>query len=115
MCQKYKDLYYLNTYLWPLMSHLRTYIAFFLLAAISLYVAPKDLLHELGGHQHTEDVICTDTCAHHVSKAHHHCDCLQLSSPPLYHSVHNFSFILSELLCLQPVENVTGYSFSLSP
>ena len=97
------------------MQNFRRYISFILLAAISLYIAPKDLLHELSGHEDAMDEICLDACAHHISEAHHHCDCLQLSSPPLYHSVNNFSFVSTALLSVQPVENVTGYHFSLSP
>src|SRR5689334_23803153 len=97
------------------MKSFRRLISLFLLAAISFYVAPQDLLHELAAHEHTQDVICTDYCAHHVSKEHHHCDCLQLSVPPLYHSLQNFSFVLPAQRNLTPQSATGDYHFSLSP
>ena len=97
------------------MRHVGRCISLILLAAFSFYVAPKELLHELCRHEHTQDVVCTDTCKDHVDKEHHHCDYLQLSSPPLYLSVNNFSFVLSEDISFKKVAGIRQYCFSLSP
>src|SRR4051812_20223918 len=97
------------------MKSFRRLISLFLLAAISLYIAPKDLLHELCQHEDTHDVICTDYCVQHFSNVHRHCEVLQLTTPPFHQTVNNFSFSSVELLCILSAESKSSYHFSLSP
>src|SRR5689334_731899 len=93
----------------------RTCISFLLLAALSLFITPKELLHELSKHDDTVDVVCHNECSTHVETEHQHCDVLQLSSPPLYNSVTDFSFSSDKLSCLQSFESTSSYHFSCSP
>jgi|ERR1041385_2330700 hypothetical protein len=97
------------------MQNLRRFFSIFLLAIISFYSVPKELLHAFSSHHDTEDVICTDYCAHHFTNEHKHCEMLQLSVPPLHYSLQNFSFVLSGLLMIAPAEKTHEYHFSLSP
>jgi hypothetical protein len=63
----------------------------FLLAVISFFITPKELIHELH-HDDTIDAVCMDACKDHISAVHQHCDVLQLTTPPLYHQLLVFSF-----------------------
>jgi hypothetical protein len=85
-----------------------------LLAALSLFITPKELLHEFTKHADSVDVICHNECSQHVETEHQHCDVLQLSSPPLHLSVNTFSFSHDELLSVQSFENTGSYHFSSS-
>jgi hypothetical protein len=97
------------------MKNFRRHISLILLAAFSLFLAPKELLHEFANHHDTEDKVCTDACTHHLSKPHQHCEILQLVTPPFHQALSNFSFASSELLCFLSVESTSGYHFSGSP
>src|SRR5437773_8693161 len=97
------------------MTIIRRHISILLLAAISLFVAPKELLHGFLNHHDTEDTICNDVCAHHFSKHHLHCEILQLTTPPFHQTVNNFSFSFAELFCVLSVESKSSYHFSSSP
>ena len=97
------------------MKNFRKHISIILLAAISLFLAPKSLLHEFLNHQDTEDFVCTETCGHHLSNEHQHCDVLQLSTPPFYNHLNNISFSSTELLCVISFESKSSYHFSSSP
>jgi hypothetical protein len=96
------------------LKKLRIHLSFLLLAALSLFITPKELLHAHSGHEDTTDVACHDACATHFENEHEHCDVLQLSSPPLYFSVSDFSFSFDKLVCNQPVENTGSYHSSVS-
>ena len=67
------------------------HISVFLLAVISFFIVPKELIHEFHHHD-TVDAICMDDCKDYISNIHEHCDALQLNTPPLYHHVADFSF-----------------------
>ncbi len=64
------------------MQLLKKYIAFLLLLISTLFVVPKELLHELTCHEDTVDTHCTQTDGLAISTAHHHCDVLQVFVPP---------------------------------
>ncbi len=97
------------------MKSFRIHISVILLASLSLFLAPKELLHEFLNHHDTEDKVCTDACAQHFSKPHQHCEVLQLVTPPFHQAVNNFSFASSELFCVISVESKSSYHFSSSP
>jgi hypothetical protein len=80
----------------------------------SLIVGPKELAHEFLSHHDTEDVHCMDVCKEHFSERHQHCDVLQLTTPPLYLSVDNFSFSFTTLSCTYQVESTGGYQYNSS-
>jgi hypothetical protein len=93
----------------------RATISFLLLAALSVFITPKELLHEFSKHDDTVDAVCHNACATHVETEHQHCDVLQLSSPPLYLSVNSFSFSPDKLACISSFESTSSYHFSCSP
>jgi hypothetical protein len=68
------------------------FITFFLLAVLSFFITPKELIHEFHHHEDSTDVVCMDDCKDHIGNQHQHCDILQLTTPPLYHHVAAFSF-----------------------
>jgi len=89
-------------------------IARLLLVVLSVYFSPKELLHEFTHHEDSTDVTCHHSCKHHLEREHQHCDILQLSTPPLYHHVHNFSFLVSFAVIHQPAVPAVGYKNSFS-
>ena len=97
------------------MKNFRIPVSIILLAALSLFFAQKDLLHELLRHHDTEDFTCTDFCDHHFSSVHQHCDVLQLAAPPFHPQLNNFSFSSFDLLCVISFESKSSYHFSSSP
>lgn len=96
------------------MQNLRKFISVVLLAVISFYSTPKELLHGLTNHHDTQDVICTDYCEHHFTSEHKHCEVLQLTTPPFHHPINNLSFISDKLLCIISVESTSSYHSSYS-
>ncbi len=84
-------------------------IALFLLAVISFFITPKELIHELHHHEDSMDVLCMDACKDHVSEQHQHCDVLQLTTPPLYHHVASFSFNVVSIPFSFLVKSTTSY------
>jgi hypothetical protein len=58
------------------------YIAVFFLIISSIFVVPKELLHELTFHEDTHDVCYDAGNGPAVDIEHHHCDVLQLYMPP---------------------------------
>jgi hypothetical protein len=84
------------------------YISVFLLAVISFFIVPKELIHEFH-HRDTEDILCMDACKDHVSNVHDHCDVLQLNTPPLHHHVTGFSFHVVSLPFSFLIKNTTTY------
>jgi hypothetical protein len=97
------------------LKKLRIALSFLLLATLSVFITPKELLHGFSKHDDTVDVLCNNECATHVEKEHEHCDVLQLYAPPLYLSVTDFSFSPDKLACLQSFESTSDYHFSCSP
>lgn len=93
----------------------RRLVGLFLLAAISVFIFPKELIHEFYHHEDSVDLICSDGCEGHISNEHQHCDVLQLNLPPLYFHVIGFSFPTSDLLCSLSVESCSNYHFASSP
>lgn len=59
----------------------RKYISFLLLLASTLFIVPKEYLHELQHHTDTVDVP-VHTSETTVGSIHHHCDVLQLFVEP---------------------------------
>jgi hypothetical protein len=96
---------------------LRTYISILLFAVISVLLGPKELVHELLSHHHhdTEDAACADYCKEHIDEQHRHCDVLELTTPPLYLPVNNFSYSFEKLACILSVESTSSYHSHLSP
>jgi hypothetical protein len=78
-------------------------------------LAPKELVHEFLSHHDTEDVVCAGVCKEHFSELHQHCDVLQLTTPPLYLAVNNFSFSFDKVVCISSTESTSGYQFYSSP
>lgn len=97
------------------MKFLQQHISILLLAAVSLLVAPHDLLHELLEHHETQDEICADGCGPHIGNVHHHCDCPQLSSPPLYHALSKLIFPSSEVAGILIAHATSEYHFAFTP
>jgi hypothetical protein len=90
-------------------------ISLFLLAAFSLVVVPKEMLHGFTHHEDSADRVCVDYCRHHIEEEHQHCEVLQLSSPPFYKTVNQFYFSFEKILCIQSFECESSFHFSLSP
>jgi len=90
-------------------NSLRKIISLFMLTALSLFISPKELIHEFLNHHDTADFTCTDSCKDHVSDLHQHCDVLQLSSPPLYHHVGIFLIKFISLPFYYNEKNTTSY------
>jgi hypothetical protein len=86
---------------------------FFLLFLFSS--APKELVHEFFHDHESADVICNDESGDHLSIQHQHCELLQLTSPPLFFSVHDFSLAGHTLLTVQACEVICEHRFSFSP
>ena len=93
---------------------LRIVVAYILLAAVSFFVTPTELIHACIQHDDTCDAISHNELGQHVEKLHQHCDMLQFSVTPLIHAVNHFTFSTAELLCIQPVESVSSYHHSSS-
>jgi hypothetical protein len=89
-------------------STFQKYISVFLFAVISIFIIPKELIHEFH-HRDTVDVLCMDDCKDHVSSLHDHCDVLQLNTPPLYHHVTGFSFLVVSLPFSFLIKNTATY------
>jgi hypothetical protein len=90
-------------------------IAAFLLAAVSLFVSPKELIHEFFHHEESMDITHADDCSGHLSAEHQHCDVLQLTTPPLFHHVINYSFSTPVLLFNLQVHIASSFHFVSSP
>ena len=76
-----------NSYLWPILKKFQRHISIFLLAALSLFITPKELLHEFSSHLDTTDKEHSAACAGHISTHHQHCDVLQLHTVSFARSV----------------------------
>jgi hypothetical protein len=74
------------------LKKLNKHIALLLLAAFSLLILPKELLHALYEHTDTVDVHFEKGASAQIGNAHEHCDVLQLSSPNAFISSTNFVF-----------------------
>ena len=109
------DLSFVSVYLLIEMKNFRSHISLILLAAFSLLLAPKELLHGFLSHHDTDDKICADVCAHHIGSQHLHCEVLQLTTPPFHQLLNNFSFSQVELLSVISFESKSSYHFSSSP
>ena len=105
----------LKFYLWHPMQQLRRFLSVILLAVISFYSAPKELLHQLTNHHDTEDVICTNYCKQHFTNEHKHCEVLQLTTPPFNHPINTLYFISDKLPCTISFESTGNYHSSYSP
>jgi hypothetical protein len=68
------------------------HIAFFLLVISSLFVLPKELVHEFCNHHDTEDVANANNNDIAVSPQHQHCEVLQLFYQPYSPVVANVDF-----------------------
>ena len=79
------------------MRKFKKHIASFLLLAMALFITPHELLHELVDHSDNCDVHPSLTYGETISSLHQHCDILQLASPPLHQTIHNYSFSFEQL------------------
>jgi len=88
------------------LSRFNKHIAVLLLLISSLFVVPKELLHELSFHDDTVDHCVNNlTDGLTLSNEHHHCDILQVFVPP-YHTSDG------AILFSQVVENISRYTFN---
>ncbi|MCX6291385.1 MAG: hypothetical protein NT126_06425 [Bacteroidetes bacterium] len=96
-------------------NNIRKWIAWFLLAAVSFFVTPTELIHQLTDHDDTFDLIAHSETSTHVEALHQHCDMLQFSVPPMFHEANIFTLHTSVI----PVSVSTGtscdYFYSSSP
>ena len=92
----------------------RKHIASFLLLALALFITPHELLHELVDHTDDCDIQANQSEGNTISALHQHCDVLQLASPPLHFSIHNFSFSFAQLSTILNIPSIENYHFSSS-
>ena len=57
---------------------IRKYLAVLFLSLISLFIVPKEYIHELSGH---EDTLCFSHHNNILEKSHHHCSILNFNAP----------------------------------
>ena len=96
------------------MQNFKKYIATFLLLALAIFITPHELLHELVDHMDDCDIHVSHTEGDALSILHQHCDVLQLASPPLHFSLHNFSFAISQQSTINYFSEIENYYFSNS-
>ncbi len=77
------------------MQKLNKIIASFLLLVLSVFIVPKELLHELHHHDTIHQTHTNDSGTQ-VDKIHHHCIVLQLSAPPFLAALNYFNILPSE-------------------
>jgi hypothetical protein len=85
------------------------YSTLFLLVVILFFITPGELIHGLHNHEDTVDAVCMDACKDQVSAEHEHCDALQLTTPPLYHHVGDFSFNITSITFSFLVKDASAY------
>lgn len=56
----------------------RQYIVVFLLMTISLFIVPKEYIHDTYGHEDTKDIQSKDAS---LTNTHHHCQILNYNTP----------------------------------
>jgi len=56
----------------------RKYIAILLLLTISLFIVPKEYIHDFYGHNDTQDISGKDIT---LNNSHHHCQILNYNTP----------------------------------
>ncbi|MGD0709827.1 MAG: hypothetical protein ABR968_01455 [Bacteroidales bacterium] len=61
-----------------MLFRIRQYIAVFLLLAISLFIVPKEYIHNFYGHDDTHDITSKDVT---IANIHHHCQILNYNTP----------------------------------
>ncbi|MBL0064423.1 MAG: hypothetical protein IPP86_03860 [Bacteroidetes bacterium] len=97
----------------PVRQHkLRIITAYLLLAAVSFFFTPKELVHNFLNHDDTCDTVTHNSNQTHIENLHEHCDLDQYSVPPLFHEVTHFSFISTALLCTHSSGQPCNYHFS---
>lgn len=96
------------------MQNFKKYIATFLLLALAIFITPHELLHELVDHTDDCDIHACQSDGDVLSIIHQHCDVLQLASPPLHYSLHNFSFSITQLSTILYFSGIENYYFSTS-
>lgn len=94
------------------MQLFKKHIATFLLLALAIFITPHEFLHELVDHTDDCDIHACQTDGDVLSILHQHCDVLQLASPPLHCSLHNFSFSLSQQSTINYFSEIENYYFS---
>ena len=97
------------------MAYIRQITAAFLLPVFLMLAAPHELIHVFYHEHESTDIICENGCGDHLSEKHEHCEVLQLTHPPLYFSIHDFRFNISEVLFNLPAEGESVYCYSASP
>jgi hypothetical protein len=61
-----------------MLFRIRQYIAVFLLLTISLFIVPKEYIHDFYGHDDTRDIQSKETT---LTNIHHHCQILNYNTP----------------------------------
>ena len=82
--------------------------------ALTFFITPHELVHSLVDHTDNCDIHPAQTEGNTISSLHQHCDVLQLASPPLYLSIHNFSFSFTRLSGNLNFSEIENYYFSSS-
>ena len=106
-----------NSFAYPFfkMKPVRQITAAFLFLLFLLSSFPKELLHEFFHEHESTDLVCPVGTGDQLSIQHQHCEFLQLSHPPLYFTVENFSFSDSKLLFVLLTTNTQDYKYNTSP
>ena len=97
----------------PVKNFTRPIVFVFLLAS-SLFVVPKDLIHELTHHEDTADAFCAPGDELSLSAEHHHCESLQLYTPPCTPSDGAFQFHEISILLSRQLSNSPAASFDIA-
>jgi len=92
----------------------RKFVALVLLAAVSFFFSPKELVNDFFHHDDTKDLIAYAGTGQQIENLHQHCDLLQFSVPPVIHHVGSFSFANAVVYCMQPANNTGIYYPSYS-
>ncbi|HKR07412.1 MAG TPA: hypothetical protein VJY62_22450 [Bacteroidia bacterium] len=88
------------------MIRFNKHISVLLLLISSLFIVPKELLHELSFHDDTNDHCCTNSIGDFaIGTVHHHCDILEVFVPPYHASGETILFS-------QATEIISHYSFN---
>ena len=86
------------------MQVFKKYIAVLLLLISTLFVVPKELLHELAFHHDTADTHCAPADGEAIDVVHHHCDILQLFVQP-------YDAVVASVLFSNSAKIISHYNF----
>ncbi|MFI5217878.1 MAG: hypothetical protein ACHQNT_00200 [Bacteroidia bacterium] len=95
------------------MNCIKKHIAVFLLFTSSLFIIPKELVHEFSCHADTIDLIHCANSSDAVGNIHHHCDILQVFISPFSDTNSNIDFSAICFITAKYNFSVIDFSFDV--